>query len=75
VIGELIIDLKELGILGKDQARIRKRLQELAAQIERDENTLANAKFLAKAPPHEVEKIKTRHRECQAERKTLEGTE
>jgi valyl-tRNA synthetase len=71
---ELLIDLKEVGTLGKDQARIQKRLQELAAQIERDEKTLANAQFLAKAPPHEVEKIRARHRDCQAERKALEGS-
>ncbi|MEW6325751.1 MAG: valine--tRNA ligase, partial [Nitrospirota bacterium] len=55
----------------KEAARKEKRIKELAAQIERDEKTLANAQFLAKAPPHEVEKIRARHRENQAELKLM----
>jgi valyl-tRNA synthetase len=58
----------------KAVAQKQKRLKELAAQIERDEKTLANAQFLAKAPPHEVEKIRVRHQACRAERSALEET-
>ena len=55
----------------KEMAHKQKRVKELTAQIERDEKTLANAQFLAKAPPHEIERIRARHRGCQAELKAL----
>ena len=48
-----------------------KRLSELTTQLERDEKTLANAQFLAKAPPQEVEKIKNRRREFQVEKESV----
>jgi len=55
----------------QETAKKEKRLKELAAQIERDEKTLANAQFLSKAPPNEVEKIKARHQELRLERDSL----
>jgi len=59
------------GYLAKERAKTEKRLGELAAQMARDEQTLANGQFLAKAPPVEIEKIKARHREAQLEHQTL----
>jgi valyl-tRNA synthetase len=55
----------------QETAKREKRLKELATQIERDEKALANAQFLSKAPPNEVEKIKTRHQEFRLERESL----
>jgi valyl-tRNA synthetase len=55
----------------QETAKREKRLKELTTQIERDEKALANAQFLSKAPPNEVEKIKTRHQEFRLERESL----
>jgi valyl-tRNA synthetase len=55
----------------KERNKTEKRLGELAAQIARDEKTLANQGFLIKAPPAEIEKIKARHNTAQREHQTL----
>jgi len=58
--------------LAKELVKNQKELEKLAAQMARDEKTLSNAQFLAKAPPAEVEKIKARHQKSQLECRVLQ---
>jgi len=72
-IGDLVIDLAGLIDVGKEQARIEKRLKELAAQMEQDEKKLSKPDFVAKVPPDVLKKTKARHEECRAEHEKLSG--
>ncbi|HZC68351.1 MAG TPA: valine--tRNA ligase [Nitrospirales bacterium] len=68
---EVGVDLAGLIDVGKEKARIEKRLKELTAQMEQDEKKLSNPDFVAKVPPDVLKKTKVRHEECRAEHAKL----
>ncbi len=53
--------------VAKGKARIQKRLNELAAQMQQDEKKLSNPEFTTKAPREVLEKTKARYEECRLE--------
>jgi valyl-tRNA synthetase len=70
-VGVIYVDLAGLIDVAKEKARIEKRLNELAAQIEQDEKKLSKPDFVAKVPPDVLKKTKARHEECKAEHEKL----
>ncbi len=72
-VGVIYVDLAGLIDVGKEKARIEKRLKELAAQMEQDEKKLSKPDFVAKVPPDVLKKTKARHEECRAEHEKLSG--
>ncbi|TAL09955.1 MAG: valine--tRNA ligase [Nitrospirae bacterium] len=70
---EVGVDLAGLIDIGKEKARIEKRMKELAAQIEQDEKKLSKPDFVAKVPPDVLKKTQARHDECRAEHAKLAG--
>ena len=72
-VGVLYVDLAGLIDIGKEKARIEKRLKELAAQMEQDGKKLSNPDFVAKVPPDVLKKTQARHDECRAEHAKLSG--
>ena len=70
---EVGVDLAGLIDVGKEKARIEKRLKELAVQMEQDEKKLSKPDFVAKVPPDVLKKTKARHEECKAEHEKLSG--
>jgi valyl-tRNA synthetase len=72
-LGQVHVDLAGLIDVGKEKARIEKRLKELAAQMEQDEKKLSKPDFVAKVPPDVLKKTKARHEECRAEHEKLSG--
>jgi valyl-tRNA synthetase len=67
------VDLAGLIDVGKETARIEKRLKELAAHMEQDDKKLSNPDFVAKVPPDVLKKTHARHEECRAEHDKLSG--
>ncbi len=72
-LGEVHVDLAGLIDVGKENARIEKRLKELAAQMEQDEKKLSKPDFVAKVPPDVLKKTQARYEECRAEHDKLSG--
>jgi len=70
---EVGVDLAGLIDVGKEKARIEKRLKELAAHMEQDEKKLSKPDFVAKVPPDVLKKTQARHEECKAEHDKLTG--
>jgi valyl-tRNA synthetase len=70
---EVGVDLTGLVNVGKEKARIEKRLKELATQMEQDEKKLSKPDFVAKVPPDVLKKTKARYEECRAEHERLSG--
>jgi len=68
---EVGVDLAGLIDVGKEKARIEKRLKELVVQMEQDEKKLSKPDFVAKVPPDVLKKTKARHEECKAEHEKL----
>jgi len=72
--GEVIgigVDLAGQIDVGKETARLERRLKELASQMEQTQKKLANAEFLAKVPPDVLEKTRAKHQEFALERERL----
>jgi valyl-tRNA synthetase len=69
----LYVDLAGLIDVGKEKARIERRLKELAAHMEQDGKKLSNPDFVAKVPPDVLKKTHARHEECRAEHDKLSG--
>jgi len=67
----IYVDLAGLIDVAKEKARIEKRLNELAAQIEQDKKKLSNPDFVTKVPPDVLKKTKARHEECRIEHQKL----
>ena len=72
-LGQVHVDLAGLIDVGKEIARIEKRLKELTAQMEQDEKKLSKPDFVAKVPPDVLKKTKARHEECRVEHEKLSG--
>ena len=70
-VGVIYVDLAGLIDVAKEKARIEKRLNELAAQIEQDKKKLSNPDFVTKVPPDVLKKTKARHEECRIEHQKL----
>ena len=67
------VDLAGLIDVGKETARIEKRLKELTALMEQTDKKLSNPDFTAKVPAPVLEKTKAKHQEFLAEREKLSG--
>ena len=65
------VDLAGLIDVGKETARIEKRLKELTALMEQTDKKLSNPDFMAKVPAAVLEKTKAKHQEFLAEREKL----
>jgi len=65
------IPLGELIDLEAERARLRKEIDRVAADLRKTEAKLANAQFLAKAPPEVVDEQRARLAEAQAVREKL----
>ncbi len=70
-LAQLYVDTAGLIDVGKEKARIEKRLKELTTQMEQDEKKLSKPDFVAKVPPDVLKKTKARHEECKAEHDKL----
>jgi valyl-tRNA synthetase len=67
------VDLAGLIDVGKETARVEKRLKELAALMEQTEKKLSNPDFATKVPAAVLEKTKAKHQEFRAEHDKLSG--
>jgi valyl-tRNA synthetase len=70
-IGEIRVNLTGLIDVGKETARIEKRLKELTALMEQTDRKLSNPDFTAKVPAAVLEKTRTKHLEFLTEREKL----
>ncbi len=73
VVGGAVVLLPLAGLLDldKERARLAKEIEAAGGEVGRLEGQLANEAFVAKAPAHVVEKLRTRLGEVGAQRETL----
>jgi valyl-tRNA synthetase len=70
-VGQVYIDLTGAMDIGKETARLEKRLKELTGQMEQTQKKLSNADFVAKVPPDVLEKTRAKHHEFALEHEKL----
>jgi len=66
-----ILPLKGIIDVAQEQARLRKEIEKLEADLNRHDKKLSNEQFVAKAPPEVVETEKERRAEAAAARDKL----
>jgi valyl-tRNA synthetase len=72
-VGQVYIDLTGSMDVGKETARLEKRLKDVTTQIEQTRKKLSNTEFVAKVPSGVLEKTRAKHDELVLEHEKLSG--